>query len=1130
MSSLRRTAPRAPRSRTIAALTGAVLSALLATGAAPAAAVGTADPDLGLVIQVDRDGHGPFTPSDGPGADAGDRNGIVRTFDSVTYAVSMSANRADAQAQTVTLTAPADTGWSEVPSECTGPGSGIDGADLTCDVGTLTEGSTVTLPATLRIDGAAPNGRPVSVRGVVTAAGTGARAEQRSPSVTVSAAPRFDLAKDTDVPVVTPEVVGPDGRTHGIAVEYPITVHWAAPVDGQGLLGAERSTGSFAFEDDVSGMHGDAPSDAVLFAPGGAAACGPNTAAHFRKLPDGAGGGVRGVADSGRFSCSQPSPGSPVTIRIDGVDTAVSPASIPSENAQGSPIQGGVKPYVVVGYVSLWMPTPPGTESFIATNRFTPLRTTSISGATNYPGGAEPLGNNSADRNIASFLTGGGYKAISRVDDSGRLRAGSAREGDPFITANDVVASTVEITNPGLSPYRGAVTCDVFDNRTLQITRFAGRYATVSGFGDGRIQYAARAFTDPRVARDATCGDSDATWYDTPDEVPGGLGAVGMVRAEGSVRPGGAASLRIWLRTQSGPDGTRAYNFGQLYFGDDGDGTWQHDRFDADLGAGGLADSVIITADVARITKRVVDPGSSAADTPDLTNTVTAGGSVEFALYPTLTNLAAGANPTEVTVEDVLPVRTTYRDGSASRTPDSVDEITTADGARHQRLRWTIRDAIPDVTITPVTYRVDVSPLAPPGPVDNTATISTPRDASPVGLRTAARGLEVLTNGALGVQKRAVEPTVVIGDALRWELEYVNTGAEAITGLDLIDVFPAPTDGSARRARLAATIPDEAATGTTARYTSAGATSVSLDAGDPSNRPDGSTRWCTADAFGSVGCPTDVGAATAIRLERDAPVAPGGSVVHELTLVSPGSTDGDRFTNRFGLRSATLPLPVVSNPASVTVVSGSIGDRVWHDLDEDGRQDHEEPGVAGVRLEVHGVDDRGAAVRAATTSGRDGSYAFSGLRPGEYTVHVTPGAGYGITGWHVGADRAVDSDFHQDGASTPVALTTEHDDAGALSGVTHDPTVDAGLVTAGAPVDPDVPGGPGGTGGAGGTAGPGTTTTSGPSPGPGAPTTSTGAPGVLAFTGAAPGLLALGLVALVVITVGLVSSRPRRRS
>ncbi len=67
-------------------------------------------------------------------------------------------------------------------------------------------------------------------------------------------------------------------------------------------------------------------------------------------------------------------------------------------------------------------------------------------------------------------------------------------------------------------------------------------------------------------------------------------------------------------------------------------------------------------------------------------------------------------------------------------------------------------------------------------------------------------------------------------------------------------------------------------------------------------------------------------------------------------------------------------------------VLGSIGDLVWSDTDGNGIQDADEPGVAGVRVEL--LDADGNVVDSVTT-GADGSYLFDELPLGDYQVRFT---------------------------------------------------------------------------------------------------------------------------------------------
>ncbi len=202
------------------------------------------------------------------------------------------------------------------------------------------------------------------------------------------------------------------------------------------------------------------------------------------------------------------------------------------------------------------------------------------------------------------------------------------------------------MTNNGLAPYRGAALCDTFDRSTQRLTAVAGRApAWVSGFEHARLQYAAYDMPSAAAGQTRSCDDADGPWYDDPDEVPGGIAAVGAVRVTGDLRGGASAGLFTTVTTLRAADGTRARDFGHARFGADRP-QWAHDQQDPELAAGGLADSVLLTEDLARVTKKVVDPGHDAEDTPDLTSAVVPGNTIDFTVLPTLTNgLADGVRP-----------------------------------------------------------------------------------------------------------------------------------------------------------------------------------------------------------------------------------------------------------------------------------------------------------------------------------------------------------------------------------------------------------------------------------------------------------------------------------------------------
>ncbi|WP_210219511.1 IPTL-CTERM sorting domain-containing protein [Thiothrix unzii] len=130
--------------------------------------------------------------------------------------------------------------------------------------------------------------------------------------------------------------------------------------------------------------------------------------------------------------------------------------------------------------------------------------------------------------------------------------------------------------------------------------------------------------------------------------------------------------------------------------------------------------------------------------------------------------------------------------------------------------------------------------------------------------------------------------------------------------------------------------------------------------------------------------------------------------------------------------------PVASGDAIVDVDAGikpgSLGDRVWLDLNGNNLQDSGEPGVPNVVVNL--LDGTNAVVATQTTDAT-GFYNFAALLPGNYTVQFVPPAGMTLVGANQGKDDTLDSDPAGDGK---VAVTV-------VSGVGNQ-TVDAGIVPA----------------------------------------------------------------------------------
>ena len=74
--------------------------------------------------------------------------------------------------------------------------------------------------------------------------------------------------------------------------------------------------------------------------------------------------------------------------------------------------------------------------------------------------------------------------------------------------------------------------------------------------------------------------------------------------------------------------------------------------------------------------------------------------------------------------------------------------------------------------------------------------------------------------------------------------------------------------------------------------------------------------------------------------------------------------------------------------------AASIAGCVYNDVNNDGLKGAGEGGIAGATVTLTGTNDLGVAVSVSATTAADGSYAFTGLRPGSYSVTETQPAGY----------------------------------------------------------------------------------------------------------------------------------------
>ena len=103
----------------------------------------------------------------------------------------------------------------------------------------------------------------------------------------------------------------------------------------------------------------------------------------------------------------------------------------------------------------------------------------------------------------------------------------------------------------------------------------------------------------------------------------------------------------------------------------------------------------------------------------------------------------------------------------------------------------------------------------------------------------------------------------------------------------------------------------------------------------------------------------------------------------------------------------------------------SLGNKVWVDLNNDGVQDANEPGVAGVKVSL--LDVNGAAIGGPVTTNAAGEYLFGNLAPGAYSVKfdlATLPSGYTVTSKDAGGNTASSDLVDSDADATTGRTTT----------------------------------------------------------------------------------------------------------
>lgn len=391
-----------------------------------------------------------------------------------------------------------------------------------------------------------------------------------------------------------------------------------------------------------------------------------------------------------------------------------------------------------------------------------------------------------------------------------------------------------------------------------------------------------------------------------------------------------------------------------------------------------------------------------------------------------------------------------------------------------------------------------------------------PLKTSPDGVsdpKKATYQLTILPKSGLSVAKQVDKSVYAVDKQFYFRLNYQNLGGETYSGGEFIDILPYNDDGTGQNSSgLSSTrMPNSDFSGTyqlskistlnneVIYATTHPAANIPYDPCHEDNQPGGTApaagslcydmyqnngnQYAGGAASGTGGIPwvectqlnplvcdtlsnADI---TAIRFSVPPLAAADGGervLVYLLPQGNRGGTPdldalgritaastGDIYTNTFGGRVNELSLQVISNDVSVTMVSGSLGDYVWLDEDQDGVQDSGESAIPNVTLQLLDaagesiyIDPATGGTVESTTPGAtpytvqtdaDGKYLFENLTSRTYQVRVDSST------LPPGLEQTYDLDGTLDHTSTH-ALSLVNDNLGQLIGVENNTDQDFG--------------------------------------------------------------------------------------
>jgi hypothetical protein len=1060
---------------------------------APDAVAPNADLALQIVLAGIATGTAPFDADDAPGHDSSATNDLVRTHDTVTYRVEIQLDGA-AAGDTVNVhqTLPEGLRWPSVaglPAYC-GAGSVVsdDHRVLDCVLSGVLPNSVTSYDLVASAE-SMPNGSVLTspsdaLTAMANDAVSGALAEDTAdvPAATASSGPRVNLG-------VRPSLVSNTSNQGGVP---GFLVHYDAYLDlaGYNAAGGLGARGQSNVVDDVTfiiDLDDVSPNSQLS----DKTACSAG-AREGRVFPKVRGGGDDAVTDSGTWTCRiDPTDPRRITVTVSGAD--LSADHIPTKTANGGSIP--LRGYLSLGKFGIFTPRDdvPADGSITTRIALRDLIATGTDAAgERISNAAEPLDDNTATANL--IRRADGNHGTRYVDETTKLIPVPGQflpgTGDGVVVPGQQYRALTMFNNRGGTEFTGQVFCQVFDTKTQHAeVGLDGVPARSHGTTDVVIEYGTRPTVDVSAddatrwgqMTDTTCADGDDVWTTDPSSIDAeDITKIRYRSANGVIAMGASVMASVTLAMNDGvPAGTilaETYSlFSPEQYPDDRETSkwyakdgWYHGKYDpanatnADYPRG---DRLIAANAVIGIGKRAiepaVDPGSPAQ--------LLAGDRVRFEVTPQITSVPGQGNAArDVVVVDRLPAGLVYDPTEVSHVPDSVELAEDGTTLLTWKLGQIERGAEPVIrywATSDATLVGDlVNQVVVASPDDPGSLEEVPEDATMQDAHYGRQTVSLRAPGGLRVQKSVDQHVIESGDRIDYRLAYANMNATgAQEDVALVDVLPFV--GDSRGSTAAGVLADEieAADGDRVLYTSADPAAVqaasAIDGTDTSRElPDG-FEWCTSDDFGSEACPDSLAEVTAFRVEvAELDALERHEIVVELT--TDGAVSGAEYRNDATVRSASQTLGARSPLVATTVVSSSIGERLWWDrdadgLDDDGADGQPGDGVAGVPLSLDGVDKHGAIVSEETETDADGRYRFSGLVSGAYTISVDLPEGAEITGFRVGDDGLVNSALDPESSTMEDIVVVDPSPTGTDA---VDLTWNGGIVEVELPVTPPVTG------------------------------------------------------------------------